>query len=45
MHGDANCYLEAYLGISFHLNRLCSDALTADTPPLVYELVLELPVK
>ena len=38
-------YLEAYLDISSHLNRLCSDAWTTDTPSLVYELVLELPLK
>ena len=38
----ANSYLEAYLDISFHLNR--SDAWTTDTLSLVYELVLELPL-
>ena len=37
MYRGANSYLEAYLDISFHLNRLCSDAWTTDTPSLVYE--------
>ena len=35
----------SHLDISFHLNRLCSDAQTTDTPSLVYELVLELLLK
>ena len=37
MYKGANSYLEAYLDISFHLNRLCSDAWATDTPSLVYE--------